>query len=332
MKGNGKIGYGNVSLNGVMCHIPDIMGLDMTFKKDAWEGRYYITGEPHPYKRDKLKVKKWTSTDGRTNIWVHEQGGESLSLPDWMVKYGGEPDIKSAYKRIAGNDSVDHEFMLRKREWAGFAGKSKHVLQMQYDEYKAYEAERCELYLWMCRSFGERRASEAWRKYCMTTDYHGNAVFWYVNADGEICKDKIVKYRSDGHRDKAFGGGSRFKVADGYTERCYFGSHLAGSESRVVVVESEKTALVLSLFTDCVVMATGGKSNLRDADGNTVLLPDMDAREEWAKKGRVVEWWKEWPEAGEKSDVCDWIVWMMGHGVGFDSVSLKINEILCVDL
>jgi hypothetical protein len=311
-----------IDIMGLMQHIPEITGMSLEYKKDAWEGRYYITGERHPYKRDKLKIKTW-----KGGIWLHEQGGESLSLPQWLVKYGGVPDTRTALRFMMQN-SVPSVHLQDLGVWRSGKAENKHVLQMQYDEYKAYEAERCELYLWMCRSFGERRASEAWRKYCMTTDYHGNAVFWYVNADGEICKDKIVKYRSDGHRDKAFGGGSRFKVADGYTERCYFGSHLAGSESRVVVVESEKTALVLSLFTGYVVMATGGKSNLRDADGNTVLLPDMDAREEWARKGRVVEWWKEWPEAGEKSDVCDWIVWMMGRGVSFDGVKEKIGGLL----
>ena len=72
-----------IDYNRVFARIPEIMNLDLIFRRNAWEGKYYITGEPHAYKRDKLKVKL------RRGIWVHEQGGESMTLVSWLVEYGG---------------------------------------------------------------------------------------------------------------------------------------------------------------------------------------------------------------------------------------------------
>jgi hypothetical protein len=139
---------------------------------------------------------------------------------------------------------------------------------------------------------------------------NGDAVFWYFDANGRVCKDKIVRYGLDGHRDKSFGGYSRFRTRDGYTERPYFGSNLVGEGDavKVVVVESEKSALLLALETGWTVLATGGKNALKKVDADVELYPDMDAIEEWKKKGKVAEWWKDWDEVGEKSDIGDLIV------------------------
>ena len=55
-------------------------------------------------------------------------------------------------------------------------------------------------------------------------------------------------------------------------EQCFFGEHLLTEGCRVAVVESEKTALLMSeLHPDYVWLASGGSCNLQNPDKNRVL-------------------------------------------------------------
>ena len=81
----------------VFDRIPEIMGLELVRNGKMWEGRYYFNGDVHPYRQDKLKCKIYQSM-----VFVYEQGGESVSLPEWLVTYGGAKDYKEAYERIRG--------------------------------------------------------------------------------------------------------------------------------------------------------------------------------------------------------------------------------------
>ena len=212
--------------------VPEITGLDLTLRGKAWEGRYYINREPHPYKQDKLKVRMY---DGC--VWLHEQGGPSMALPTWLTQYGGANDYKHAYEIIRGKDkplTTRPEFVAKK-EQVNYV--SPDVLQGA----KAYDLNKCPLFRWMCTIFPEDHVREVWDRYNVSTDNYGNAVFWYTDADGKICYDKRIKYLESGKRDKAYGGSRKFKTADGYTARPYFGAHLVEKGMPVNLVESEKS-------------------------------------------------------------------------------------------
>ena len=74
--------------------VPRIMGLDLTRKRnDLWWGGYYIDGSPHPYRKDKMKIAVYNR-----NIWVHEEGGQSLSLATWLVNNGRASDYADAFR------------------------------------------------------------------------------------------------------------------------------------------------------------------------------------------------------------------------------------------
>ena len=68
-----------IDLYGVMQHMPEITGMELTWRNDSWEGMYYINGERHRYKKDKLRIKFWRTSDG-CHIVLHELGGEIMSL------------------------------------------------------------------------------------------------------------------------------------------------------------------------------------------------------------------------------------------------------------
>lgn len=286
--------------------IPEIMGMDLEWKRDGWQGGYYINGERHPYRKDKLKVRVWNGERGKM-FWVHEEGGESWSLVNWLQRYGGASDWKEAMEILEGNCTPKRELleMIRPKEGV-------YIGEAVLEEYKNYGLEGCNLFNWMSRLFGEDRVREIWERYGVTTDGYGNAVFWFRDMDGRICHDKRIAYQFNGRRNRQFGAMRKFKVVDGYSHKCFFGSHLVKEGSgRINVTESEKSCLLGALYYGGVWISCGGKGNLKDVDDNMFLYADMDCIDEWAQKGGVlVEWWmdEEAHGLGDKADIGDLIV------------------------
>lgn len=279
--------------------VPMIMGLDLTRKRnDMWWGAYYINGQPHSYRKDKMKVTLYNA-----EIWVHEEGGVTQSIATWLVTNGRATDYKEAYRILDCKGKPIDVTRI-------FTSKPKSISYVPWsivDSMRQLDLRKCSLFRWMCTLFPEARVRDVWGKYNVTTDCKGNAVFWYVDAEDRVCYDKRIKYREDGHRDKSFGGTREYRSVDGFTARPYFGAHLVSDEC-VNVVESEKSALLGALAYGGVWLATGGKGNLKDV-ANAKLYPDYDAREEWESKGSVVEWWQGWHEVGATSDIGDLIEW-----------------------
>lgn len=284
---------------------PKLLGMELRENGRGLQGGYYLTGEPHPYRRDKLKV-----FISRGSVWVSEEGGRCVSLPQWLIEFGGASDFKDALRMINGQEQAIHwrgEFRERDSRKVLYVGKD--VL----DAARRYPLEKCNLFRWMCLLFPEERVREAWYDYNVTTDAHGNAVYWYVDQSGRILYDKRISYRDDGHRDKGFFPGRQYRVADGYCGRCYFGACIPDDGKKAFIVESEKSALLGYLFYGRRFLATGGKGALREVDANMRLLPDMDARREWEEKGEVWPWWEKWgidiSQIPDHADIADMIEW-----------------------
>jgi hypothetical protein len=285
--------------------IPALMGLDLVRRGDHWEGGYYLTGDTHPFRRDKMKVTKWGN-----DIWVHEEGGESVPIRRWLVEYGGCGDAVDALRRLRG-----HQVAVRYERPAPRAEEVRHVSPDAVSGAAAYDLGGCALFRWMCGLFPEDRVREVWGEYCVTTDGHGNCVYWYRDAEGSFLYDKRICYGADGHRDRSFFPGRVYRVGDGYTGRCYFGDHLPADGRGTYIVESEKSALLCRLYYGRRFVATGGKGNLRAVPEGAVLLPDVDAVEEWGAKGRVWPWWERWGVSGvpPHADIGDMVVWKILH-------------------
>lgn len=285
--------------------IPDIMGLDLTWHNDEWHGGYYLNKEPHSYRKDKLKVVKYQG-----GIWIHEEGGESMNIVTWLTEYGGARDKAHAFSILEGTDLPLRTAPCFKLD----SLKVEYVPLSAYQGCAGFAFSKCPLYRWMCGLFPEERVQEVWRRYRVTTDTQGLAVFWFSDAEGRICYDKRMRYLDDGHRDKAFGGARVFRTSDGFTARPMFGSHLLAESPARGIVESEKTALLASLYYGGVWLATGGKGSLL-AGQDARLYPDLDGVEEWSRKGSVVEWWAGWKPTSEKSDLGDMIVDLVSRGI-----------------
>lgn len=265
-------------------------------------GGYYLNGEPHSFRREKLKV-----FISRGGVWVSEEGGRCISLPQWLIEFGGAADFKDALRMIKGESQALHwNGEIRQRKAVEVKYVDKEVLEAA----KRYDLKKCPLFRWMCTMFPEERVREVWNMYNVTTDAHGNAVFWYVDQNGKILYDKRIAYGEDGYRDKKFFPGRQYRVADGYSGRCYFGASIPDDSRKAFICESEKTALLGRLFYGRRFLATGGKGNLREIEPNMLLVPDMDARREWEEKGPVYSWWQKWerPDIPDHADIGDMIV------------------------
>lgn len=280
--------------------VPSIMGLDLTRKRnDMWWGGYYLTGEQHSYRRDKMKVAIYNG-----DIWVHEEGGVSQSLATWLVNNGRAADYREAYRILdCKGKPLDVQRFFEKRKVV-----VSYVPRSVVDAMGQIDLNKCPLFRWMCTLFPEDRVREVWKMYNVTTDSQQNAVFWYADSEGRIAFDKRIAYKEDGHRDKNHFPPREYRTADGFTARPYFGAHLVKEGEEVNIVESEKTALACACYLGGTWLAVGGKNNLKDV-ANAKLYPDYDAREEWSHKGSVVEWWQGWHECGATSDIGDLIEW-----------------------
>lgn len=276
-------------------------------------GGYYINGDVHLWRRDKLKVYIW-----RGGVFVSEEGGQTMSLPNWLVQYGGAKDFKDALRMIKGQSQAldwNHQVrQMRQRE-------IKYVSPDMLIAAKRYDLRKSNLYRWFCGIFPEEKVIEAFDRYNVTVDGQGLSVFWVLDKDGRCLHDKRIKYMENGHRDKSFGGTRQFKTADGYTGRAFFGSHLIPDDgSDILVVESEKSALALYMVTGATVVATAGKNNLKEFDKRFLLYPDIDAAEEWIQTGnRVMEWWNFSQgriPLGPTDDICDLIEKAPSYGCG----------------
>lgn len=123
--------------------------------------------------------------------------------------------------------------------------------------------------------FGQETADAALTRYHVGTSRHwqnaGATVFWQVDISGKVRTGKVMLYDLDtGKRDKSEHRKPTWvhallRLADFHLEQCFFGEHLLGSEpgKAVAVVESEKTAIIASVFfarMNYLWLATGGKN------------------------------------------------------------------------
>ena len=184
--------------------------------------------------------------------------------------------------------------------------------------------------------------------YCVGGWKDGRVVFWMIDHEGVPRAAKLMKYQTDGHRDKTAHPGwiynqdgcrQQLKPDEHTVLKPLFGSHLLKRYPQAVVniVESEKTAIIMANYygdTDKQLwLACGGLQHLRleamqpliDQGRKVWLWPDHDGRDQWQevcdKLGsdnvRVYTQFFDtcWQEGdGLKADVADIAIRMMTTG------------------
>ena len=122
-----------------------------------------------------------------------------------------------------------------------------------------------------------------------------HVVYWYVDKDNVVRYGKVMSYGADGHRDHSFNPVSIPKqlskkglFPNEYTiKQTLFGEHLIRvpqyANKTIGIVESEKTAIICSLFLPSLLwMATGSMCNVQTdrmeavKNRHVILYPDTD--------------------------------------------------------
>ncbi|RYU96248.1 DUF6371 domain-containing protein [Emticicia agri] len=139
-------------------------------------------------------------------------------------------------------------------------------------------------------------------RYFVGTSKHwpGATVFWQIDLLGGIRTGKIMLYNpANGKRVKEpykhiNWVHSVLGLKDFHLEQCLFGEHLLSvSDAPVALVESEKTALIASVYLPQFIwLAVGSLSNLTAnkckvlKGRKVVLFPDLNAYDKWIAKAR----------------------------------------------
>ena len=135
------------------------------------------------------------------------------------------------------------------------------------------------LYQYFCHVFGENETSRLFEMYRI-----GTSSKW----GGHRVKEPQA-FVSWAH--------SELKLQDFHLKQCLYGEHLLkNSLSPVMLVESEKTAVVMSHFIpDYIWLATGGKNGCFNSETMQVLkgrevtlIPDLGATEQWKAKSALL--------------------------------------------
>lgn len=126
-------------------------------------------------------------------------------------------------------------------------------------------------------------------------------IFWQVDTAGRVRSGKYIKYLENGHRDKDSKTSWRHNATIEYIpvypnfnlQQCLFGEHMVKLYPRrpVAIVESEKTALIASLFIEkytwlscCMKGGLNATKMASVANRSVTLFPDLGAYGEWKEK------------------------------------------------
>ena len=150
----------------------------------------------------------------------------------------------------------------------------------------------------MINTFGHDLTNKAIAKHYIGTTRNGSTVFWQIDKQSNIRSGKIIAYdATTGHRLKDIKP-NWVHVAmnlQGYNlKQCLFGSHfLKGNSKPAAIVESEKTAVIGSLYLpDLLWLACGGKDGLQTSKmevlkgRKVILFPDLDGFEKWTQRAQ----------------------------------------------
>lgn len=162
------------------------------------------------------------------------------------------------------------------------------------------------LFQYLTQHFKKEEILQCFKKYRVGTSKHwkGATVFWQIDQNSKVRSGKIMLINpSTGKRvkepfthinwvHKVLG------LQDYNLKQCLFGEHLVAKPLQpfttkpiIAIVESEKTAITMSLFLKNTLWgATGSKQNLKHEllqnlkNYNIILFPDCGEYEDWNKK------------------------------------------------
>ena len=267
-----------------------------------------------------LESGEYVSTDvGRCDR--EEKCGYHKKPRDYFEENGGGPKKEYFFPRAVKKASSDNHFSIVSS-------------QLAKDTMTAYEKNN--LISFIKSRWGKDAVQKITSSYQIGTCrfWPGATIFWQQDSDGRFRTGKIMLYnRENGHRIKD--PVSRIMwvhklpmFSDFNLKQCLFGEHLIKEKDcPIAIVESEKTAIIASLFfPDAIWLATGGLNNLQSdktrclSGREVILFPDLGAETKWImqadsiphlKNAKVSTWLMKHSTQKDKDeglDIGDWLI------------------------
>lgn len=162
------------------------------------------------------------------------------------------------------------------------------------------------LFIYIKSIFGESEAGHLFDMYNVGTSskWGGSTVYWQVDNKRRVRTGKVMLYDSKtGRRVKepccyVSWAHAEMKFKHFNLKQCLFGEHLLSTqpEAKVMIAESEKTAIIATHFMPSYVwLATGGKNGCFKSDvmsvlhgRDVILIPDLGATEQWTNHSKML--------------------------------------------
>jgi len=228
--------------------------------------------------------------DSESNRYINDEVGRC----DREVKCGYHFSAKQYFE-------ANRSFGIKYASSSHFKPQIKPILKPHYISSEIIKStlnrpRNANLISFLESKFGEVETNKVISKYQLGA-LESDIVFWQIDTSNRVRTGKIMKY--DSHTGKRLKGAPPtniiwahkhfYKEGFNYVQ-CLFGENLIyGNSHTIAVVESEKTAIISSLFyPDKIWVATGGISNFKLIEtlkGREVIIyPDLGCYEKWRDK------------------------------------------------
>lgn len=149
-------------------------------------------------------------------------------------------------------------------------------------------------FMYLTKTFGRERAYELQSRYNIGTAKAGGTIFWQQDEEGRFRTGKVMYYHPTGKRDKTRSSWFVHKSIrpDFNFKQCFFGLHLIDGSQPVALCESEKTAVLMSVYEPEYVWIAAGGAEMLGAERMAELkrldkvYPDHNQFEKWELRTR----------------------------------------------
>lgn len=146
----------------------------------------------------------------------------------------------------------------------------------------------------LVRLFGSDTAYQLQAEYNIGTARNGGTIFWQQDTCGHFRTGKVMYYQDNGRRNHdRCSWFVHTKIRPDFNFRqCFFGLHLVDGTKPVALVESEKTAVIMSVHRpEYIWIACGGANMINDERLDELkrldmVYPDNGQFDLWEKKTR----------------------------------------------
>ncbi|MFZ4679008.1 MAG: DUF6371 domain-containing protein [Flavobacterium sp.] len=277
------------------------------------------------------KANKLTDVNGIDTIIPKSQIIKELIsccwISEWFLKNSSISYLANEYKYFDNND-IDLTNTIIKNEKTIESVPSFHPIELLDKMY--FESPQIDnLSEFLKTKFSIEEVFNAMQNYFISGTncfWNNSTAFWQIDENQKIHACKIMLYdKTNGKRIKIPHNHINWlhnavKVPNFNLCQCLFGLHLINEDygKTIAIVESEKTAIILSIFLpDYIWIATGSKQNLKldlftpIKKRNIVLFPDKGEYADWYKKASELN------QIGFKIEVSD-LIEQTNYANGFD--------------